>query len=194
MAAKLGFTEEPISALPKVHRLITTHDEHSGQAIIHSFEPGLWQPMRNNTVALDLVYTTSEFPVQMNNNADIQAHDKLAEKGVGLVNPSGSVCRMVDFSPSNNPMMHRTKSLDYGVVLEGEIELILDSGEKRTLKRGDVAVQRGTMHAWRNPSTTQWARMMFVLLDSQSLQIGNTALMESLAAGQHEIQASGNDR
>jgi quercetin dioxygenase-like cupin family protein len=193
MAAKLGFTEEPISALPKIHRLITTHDERSGQAIIHSFEPGLWQPMRNNTVALDLVYTTSEFPVQMNNDVDIQAHDKLAEKGVGLVNPSGSLCRMVDFSPSNNPMMHRTKSLDYGVVLEGEIELILDSGEKRTLKRGDVAVQRGTMHAWRNPSTTQWARMMFVLLDSHTLQVGSTSLNESLAPGQHEIQASGND-
>ena len=40
--------------------------------------------------------------------------------------------------------MHRTQSLDFGVVLEGEIELVLDSGETRLLKRGDVAVQRGT--------------------------------------------------
>lgn len=149
--------------------------------------------MRDNTVALDLVYTTSEFPVQMNNNEDVRAHDKIAIQGVGLVNAGGSVCRMVDFSPSNNPMMHRTKSLDYGVVLEGEIELILDSGETRSLRRGDVAVQRGTMHAWRNPSTTHWARMMFVLLDSQALEVGNMSLKESLAAGQHEIQASGND-
>lgn len=194
MATKHGLTEEPISGLPKIHRLLTSHDEHSGQAVIHSFEPGLWQPMRNNTVALDLIYTTSEFPVQMNNDADVHAHKKVVEKGLGLVNPGGSVCRMVDFSPSNDPMMHRTKSLDYGVVLEGEIELILDSGEKQTLKRGDVAIQRGTMHAWRNPSTTQWARMMFVLLDSQALQIGNSSLKESLAAGQHEIQASGNDK
>ena len=46
--------------------------------------------------------------------------------------------------------MHRTVSLDYGVVLEGEVELVLDSGETRLMKRGDVSVQRGTNHAWRN--------------------------------------------
>ena len=46
--------------------------------------------------------------------------------------------------------MHRTMSLDYGVVLQGEVELLLDSGEVRLLAAGDVAVQRGTMHAWRN--------------------------------------------
>jgi quercetin dioxygenase-like cupin family protein len=47
--------------------------------------------------------------------------------------------------------MHRTTSLDYGVLLEGEIELILDSGEKKLMKRGDVSIQRGTMHLWREP-------------------------------------------
>lgn len=46
--------------------------------------------------------------------------------------------------------MHRTTSLDYGIVLEGEVELILDSGERRAMKAGDIAVQRATMHAWRN--------------------------------------------
>jgi len=46
--------------------------------------------------------------------------------------------------------MHRTVSLDYGIVLEGDVELVLDSGEKRAMKQGDVAIQRGTNHAWRN--------------------------------------------
>lgn len=79
---------------------------------------------------------------------------------------------MVDFAPASDCMMHRTQSLDYGIVLEGAIELVLDSGETRLMRRGDVAVQRATMHAWRNPSETEWARMVFVLQDCQPLAVG----------------------
>lgn len=68
--------------------------------------------------------------------------------------------------------MHRTQSLDYGIVLQGEIEMILDSGEKRTLKAGDIAVQRGTKHAWRNPGEVEWSRMVFILQDIQPIVIG----------------------
>ena len=68
--------------------------------------------------------------------------------------------------------MHRTVSLDYGVVLIGEIELILDSGETRLMKAGDICIQRGTMHAWRNTSATEWARMMYVLQPSLPIEIG----------------------
>jgi len=67
--------------------------------------------------------------------------------------------------------MHRTVSLDYGCVLEGEIEGILDSGETRLLKRGDVCIQRGTMHAWRNTSKDSWARMLFVLLPCKEIEL-----------------------
>lgn len=150
--------------------------------------------MRNGTVAMDLIYTTSEFPAQVNGEADIKAHEKKVDSGgVGLVSGGGSVCRMVDFAPNNDPMMHRTQSLDYGVVLEGEVEMLLDSGEVHRLSKGDVAVQRGTMHAWRNPSQTEWARMMFVLLDCRPIEINGVSLKEALAPGQHEIPRSGND-
>jgi hypothetical protein len=84
--------------------------------------------------------------------------------------------------------MHRTVSLDYGVVLEGEVELVLDSGEVRLLKRGDVAVQRGTNHAWRNVTpdvigedgvkTAQWARMLYVLQPSEEIEIDGRRLGE----------------
>ena len=46
--------------------------------------------------------------------------------------------------------MHRTATLDYGVIIDGTTELILDSGEKKSMAKGDVFVQRGTAHAWRN--------------------------------------------
>jgi quercetin dioxygenase-like cupin family protein len=74
--------------------------------------------------------------------------------------------------------MHRTVSLDYGVVLEGEMELVLDSGETRLLKRGDLAVQRGTLHAWRNTNKTEWARMLYFLQESEPLEVGGAKLGE----------------
>ena len=66
---------------------------------------------------------------------------------------------------SPHPLMHRTESVDYGIVIEGEITLILDRGES-LLKPGDVVVQRGTNHAWANRSG-KVARMVFVLLDGK---------------------------
>jgi quercetin dioxygenase-like cupin family protein len=77
--------------------------------------------------------------------------------------------------------MHRTVSLDYGCVLEGEVELLLDSGEKRIMKRGDVAIQRGTMHQWINRSTTEWTRMLFVLQESKPLEIAGKKFGEQLS-------------
>lgn len=77
--------------------------------------------------------------------------------------------------------MHRTVSLDYGIVIEGEIELILDSGETRLMRPGDIAIQRGTMHAWRNTSDTKWARMLYVLQPSKPLVLDSGALGEDYA-------------
>ncbi|KPI39952.1 uncharacterized protein AB675_11393 [Cyphellophora attinorum] len=193
IAQPMTVSDSPISDLPATKRLITTHSP-TGSAIIHSDDATRWQPMRSGAVAMSLIYTTSTFPANLNSDTDIKAHDsKVASGGIGLVNGGGSVCRMVDFAPGNEPMMHRTQSLDYGVVLEGEVEMILDSGEVHLMRRGDVAVQRATMHAWRNPSETEWARMMFVLLDCQAVRVGDVCLKEQLAPGQHEMPASGND-
>ena len=89
--------------------------------------------------------------------------------------------------------MHRTVSLDYGVVLEGEVDLILDSGEVKRMKRGDVAIQRGTMHAWKNPSETEWARMLFVLQDCQDVWVNGQVFKEDLGKGTEGVPPSGND-
>lgn len=85
--------------------------------------------------------------------------------------------------------MHRTQSLDYGIVLEGSIEMWLDSGEMKLLKKGDIAVQRGTMHEWRNASETEWTRMVFVLQGTKPLVVGDKVLKEELGT-QTEIKPS----
>lgn len=78
--------------------------------------------------------------------------------------------------------MHRTVSLDYGIVLEGEIELVLDSGETRLMKRGDLCVQRATNHAWRNVTPNDgWARMVYVLVAAEKIEVAGKMLVEDLA-------------
>jgi mannose-6-phosphate isomerase-like protein (cupin superfamily) len=66
---------------------------------------------------------------------------------------------------SPHPLMHRTESIDYGIVIEGEMTLVLDDSEV-LLKAGSVVVQRGTNHAWANRSGKS-CRMLFILVDGQ---------------------------
>jgi len=64
-----------------------------------------------------------------------------------------------------HPLMHRTETIDYGLVLEGELTLVLDRGET-TVRAGDIVIQRGTNHAWANRSDRN-CRVAFVLIDGQ---------------------------
>lgn len=68
-------------------------------------------------------------------------------------------------SGASHPFMHRTETIDYGIVLEGEIVLIVDQGET-TLRAGDIVIQRGTNHAWANRSG-KVCRIAFILIDGQ---------------------------
>jgi mannose-6-phosphate isomerase-like protein (cupin superfamily) len=65
----------------------------------------------------------------------------------------------------SHPLMHRTRTVDYGIVLDGELTLILDD-EETVIRTGDVVIQRGTNHAWANRSG-RICRMAFVLIDGQ---------------------------
>lgn len=77
----------------------------------------------------------------------------------------GDVAASTVKADSPHPLMHRTESVDYGIVIEGEMTLVLDEGEV-LLKQGSVVVQRGTNHAWANRSG-RLCRMLFVLVDGQ---------------------------
>lgn len=125
-----------------------------------------------------LMYTTNKNPVDMTDSKDLTSYSSFLHQPPQIVIPGGTVCRTVDFEPGYTSPMHRTLSCDFGVVLEGEVMLILDFGENRILKRGDVAVQRGTNHAWRNSSQTKWCRMLFVLQAAKPLEINGQTLEE----------------
>lgn len=78
---------------------------------------------------------------------------------------------MIDFGPGVESPLHRAMTIDYGIIVEGVFELILDSGEKRIMRQGDVSVQRATAHKWVNVTGngTLPGRVMWVLLDCKEV-------------------------
>jgi quercetin dioxygenase-like cupin family protein len=81
---------------------------------------------------------------------------------------SGAQALAHDASASRHPMMHRTQTVDYAIVLSGEIWALMDSGETK-MKAGDILVQRGTNHAWSNRSNKP-CLVAFVLIDAKPLK------------------------
>ncbi|KAF5517924.1 hypothetical protein CGCA056_v011334 [Colletotrichum aenigma] len=85
---------------------------------------------------------------------------------VPIIYTHGSLIRAVEFPPHSQGHNHRTASLDYGIVMEGELELLLEDGSRTNLRAGDIVVQQATMHQWNNVSDKP-ARIVFVLLPGQ---------------------------
>lgn len=163
------------------NRFITTHDE-AGKAIIDQSlpAPAPFYSLGEGDAAFAQCYVTSEFPVKLADDADMNSYKAFLSSPPGLTVSGGTVLRYVDMPPGALSPMHRTVSLDYGVVLEGEVDLVLDSGETRAMKRGDICVQRATMHAWKNRSETEWARMLYVLQPSQPAVVAGKEMKEDL--------------
>jgi len=132
--------------LPSTKTLITGHNT-DGKAIVQHERPAAWKVYEGGIMGFNQIYT-NPFPADLNGDADVRFHDaKVASGELGLAVKSGTVCRMVDFAPQYVCMMHRTQSLDFGIVVEGEVDLILDDGSSTRMGRGDIAVQRATMHS-----------------------------------------------
>jgi hypothetical protein len=96
----------------------------------------------------------------------IRAADR--DQAFASMGRSGAQALAHDASASRHPMMHRTQTIDYAIVLSGEIWALMDSGETK-MKAGDILVQRGTNHAWSNRSKKP-CLVAFVLIDAKPLK------------------------
>jgi mannose-6-phosphate isomerase-like protein (cupin superfamily) len=165
-----------------VRRVVTGH--RAGKAVVLFDGPAPNVRLRQASgLVSTLVWVTDEAP------ADIAGEQDRAARDIGVPPPAcGSIFRVVDFPPeqgmrsreailremgvadegsARHPGMHRTRSVDYAVVLEGEIDMLLEDSEFH-LKAGDVLVQQGTDHAWINRGATA-CRVAFVLIDAREL-------------------------
>lgn len=178
--------------LPPIHRVVTGHDDE-GRAIVVS-DGALPSVNRLSSIpgtVFHEVWSTQGMPVVLGNTPDPtlgalmlpppkngtrmrfvdippdtedflkhgaarmkDAFNAIGDESASTVGPS-----------SPHPLMHRTESIDYGILISGEIVLVLDTDEV-VLKPGSVVIQRGTNHAWAN-RTSEMARMLFVLIDGQ---------------------------
>jgi mannose-6-phosphate isomerase-like protein (cupin superfamily) len=97
----------------------------------------------------------------------------------GPTMPGGSALRFVDINPGYRSAMHRTNSIDYVFILDGELEMELDGGEWVHLEVGDIVVQRGTNHAWENKSD-RVCRLASVLIAAEPVVINGLPLEATL--------------
>ncbi len=154
-----------------VRRVVTGHDE-TGKAIVLIDGDAANVKVRPGTgIGATLLWMTDETPSDMTSHADA------GERETGVTPPlNGSIFRTVEFppekdaeggqsneemraemgvgrggsdTPARHPGMHRTPSIDYAIVMTGEIDMLLDDSEIH-LAAGDVVVQMGTNHAWAN--------------------------------------------
>lgn len=156
---------------PPVRRVVTGHDG-DGRAIIASDQHFRSEPIPLGGAEFALVWTTATVPADNNDETDGRNRE------AGLTLNQGSVIRIVDFLPGGTSPFHRTNSIDYGIVLAGEIELELDDGVKTIVGPHSIIVQRGTNHMWRNPSATDHARVAFVLIEAPPYRHNGAPLPE----------------
>jgi len=163
-------------------RVVTGHRDGKGVVLYDGPAPNRKVRQASGVVST-LLWVTDESP------ADISAGADRAEREVGVPPPRhGSIFRVVEFPPgrremsreavlkemglshqsgSPHPGMHKTRSVDYAVVMEGEIDMVLDDSEVH-LAAGDVLVQQGTNHAWVNRGSGP-CRIAFVLIDANEV-------------------------
>lgn len=172
-------------------RIVTGHDA-AGRAIIQSDAPPTRiQTIGERGMTFFEVWNTRETPVLITRRAEDPAErqltllppkngarirvldippetedthkiDAAAAREIFAAMGAGSVSTHAD-PDSPHPFMHRTETIDYGIVLEGEVVLIVDEGET-VVRAGDIVVQRGTNHAWANRSGSP-CRIAFILVD-----------------------------
>ena len=168
-----------------IHRVITGFDTDNKSTTL--FDSRLTLDVGKSGTAGAVLWITDSYPLGI-------SQQDTAQRPIGIPPPAnGTVLRVVEFPPADearlakldpnfmmkivgdnaptrgvpvsNPMMHRTRTVDYAIIMSGEIDMVLDDRTVH-LKAGDVVVQQATNHAWLNHGKEP-CRVIFVLMDSK---------------------------
>jgi quercetin dioxygenase-like cupin family protein len=152
---------------PPLRRIVTGHDAEGRSVVLIDGEAGNSRRNRPETRSTQ-VWSTDTTPANIAMGVEIE---DLGARQLRTQPPAnGSRCTVIDFAPGAVGSLHRTETIDYVIVVSGEIEMKMD-GSTVLLQEGDVIVQRGTYHAWINRGPNP-ARVAFVLIDAEPLGIG----------------------
>ena len=167
-----------------MYTYITTHNA-DGKAVFSNKLPTEQHEMAMPPGTIKTIWSSHEIPINLSTEADIEQykHDSTSPffpGGRRICPDHGSSVIVMNMKPGGvqKGVAHRTMTLDVVLVLEGEIECYLDSGEKRTAKVGDFIIQRGTMHKWVNVTPNGgWAKWVgFIQAVKEPIKIGDKDL------------------
>lgn len=159
-----------------IRRVVTGHDRQNVAKVIREGAATNTKTPREG-VRSTLMWSTDATP------ADIAAGEDVEDMGARILGTAppqnGTRFIVMEFAPGIASEMHRTETIDYIAVLDGEIDMDMDDSTV-TLRAGDIMVQRGTHHAWVNRSAAV-ARLAIVLIDAEPLGIGRPRLRDQQA-------------
>ena len=144
----------------KIRRVVTSHDKN-GKAVVAIDEVSRDVVSFRKGATIANIWSTAGFPVDNTGEKDT------AKEITATTRDGGTVFRVIEYAPGVTPRNHRTDSIDYAVVLSGEIDMELDD-QLVHLGAGDVLVQRGTIHNWVNRSNAPCV-IAFVLIDAKPI-------------------------
>lgn len=161
-------------------RVVTGHDS-SGRSVVLSDGATPTSEEFPTGATFHEIWATAAEPVPVD---DDELSEPTARPLQVPPDANGTIVHVIDMPPGSSAPMHRTETVDYGIVLSGEIDLELDDGSTLHLGPGDIVVQRATAHAWHN-RTQQVTRLLFVMVDAKlsdelASTLGEAALAEIL--------------
>ena len=151
-----------------IRRVVTDHDQQ-GQSVVRFDEITSNIVSRRPGHSSTVIWSHAETPVDNTEERDGGLRD------VADCAANGAIFRVVEYAPGVSSRMHRTVTVDYAVVMAGEIDMVLDGGKEVHLKQGDVLVQRGTVHDWINRGSVPCV-IAFVLIAAKPAEIGEKSL------------------
>lgn len=144
-----------------IRRIVTANDDHGRSKVWIDDVAGNVSTSRPG-VKGTVVWTTDSIPPDISGNEDLGAR-KVARPPVRR----GTILRVIEFQPGNTRDMHSTETIDYALVLKGEMDMFLDDNQKVHVQEGDVIIQRATLHDWSNRGTEPCV-IAFILIDAQA--------------------------
>jgi len=153
--------------MTKSRRIVTGHDEHGKSVVVSDGPPPQHHSMRGPSIGADFIEVWNS-PQAVPLLTAVEGREP-NEREFTIMPVAGQLLRILEVYPpaagGKRTVMHRTQTLDYVVMIEGELVLLLDDSEVK-LQQGDVVVQRGTNHAWENRSD-KIARAAFFHIDAR---------------------------
>ena len=153
----------------KVRRIVTGHNA-AGQAVINADEQIAAVPRIGAGISGAEIWSTDQMPIDNSAAAEAAQRAGFVKHTNYVGDGDGTAFRINEFAPGCVRFTHRTETLDYVLLLSGELDCEFEGGEVAHMKRGDVMIQRGTIHTWVNNGSVP-AVIAFIMIDAKPVEV-----------------------